>query len=139
MLDVGEVPPIEELLLLNAYSALNRKELKLAVLESFQSLEIFLENLLIAKFVLKGLSEADAKTEVTAGNNWRTPERLKTVLDKAVRQRLSTAKPNLWTKWHDKYENVRNEVIHHNKQVTEEEANSTLEINMEVMKWLKTL
>lgn len=136
---VSEDPsPIYDMLLLNAESAFNKKIYKLAVLESFQGFEIFLENFLIAKFQEKDLSSEDIDKKITEGNNWRTPDRLKGVMEEATGHRL-TSNQQLWDKWYRGYDEVRNQVIHKNKDITAEDARESLSANLEVIEWMKQL
>jgi hypothetical protein len=138
LLNSSDSPPIYDSLFLNAESAYNKKVYKMAVLESFQAFEIFLENYLIDKFVKNGLTHEKAIEKITEGNNWRTPDRLKLVLHEAIGHKL-TEDISLWQEWHDGYNEVRNEVIHRNKNISEKKTRKMLDANIKVFNWLNNL
>ena len=130
--------PLYETLILNAESVFNKRQFKFAIVESFQAFEIFLENFLLEKFSQSGLNEKEAYQKITERQNWMTTERLKKVLYDAIGHRL-TDNSQLWQKWYDNYDLIRNEVIHHNKEVAEEKAREVLDTNLEVIEWIKQL
>jgi len=130
-------PELYELLFLNASNSLKKKMFTLAIVESFQALEIFLENYLMDKFSNKGLSESDIKGKLE--QKWRTKERLKDLLKEATGKSLSADNQTLWNKWVLIYDNIRNEVIHKGKEVNESDAMDTLEKNKEVVSWIKSI
>jgi hypothetical protein len=132
----GDNIPTEELLFLSARGSLNRNSAVLCIVESFQGLEIFLENYLIEGFKKKGIDKA--AYEKTLDDKWRTKERLKEVLKEVTGHTLSENNP-LWTKWINLYDNVRNEVIHQGKEASIDEARDVLDTNIEVVEWIKKL
>ncbi len=130
-------PELYELLFLNASNSLKKKMFTLAVVESFQALEIFLENYLINKFTSKGLLEAEIKDKLE--QKWRTKERLKDLLKEATGKSLSVNNQTLWNVWRLIYNETRNEVIHKGKEINEKEAEDAIEKNREVVSWIKSL
>lgn len=128
--------PLHDLLVLDAHSAFQRKAFTLAVVESFQALEIMLENYLIKAFEAKGVAKQEYEKKLDT--HWKTKERLNTLL-KETKGHALNQNSSLWEPWHTKYDKVRNEVIHQGKQATEEETKDTLKINEDVMTWLREL
>lgn len=125
--------PLHDLLVLDAHSAFQRKAFTLAIVESFQALEIMLENYLIAAFEDKGIPKHEYEAKLNI--NWKTKDRLNTVLKEIKSHALKENLP-LWDPWHTKYDKVRNEVIHQGKQASAKETEDTLKANEAVMAWL---
>ncbi len=121
-LSKGEKPDIYKLLLLNARSSLDTKDCTLAIVESFQALEIFLENYLVEQFKKRG--DIESKYKKILKTNWQTKDRLNTVLKDLKAQSLNCQK-DIWDKWCTRYDKTRNEVLHAGKEATEEETLET--------------
>jgi len=127
--------PLYELLILDSHSAFDKKSLTLSVVESFQALEIMLENYLTSALIKKGLSQIDCDEKLNT--YWRTKDRLNILMNEAKGKALNTTE--LWERWHTKYDKVRNEVIHQGKQISVNDAKETIEINESVIGWIKNL
>lgn len=136
LLKDGEPVPLHDLLVLDAHSAFQRKAFTLAIVESFQALEIMLENYLVAAFKAKGVSQADYEAKLD--KHWKTKERLNLLL-KEVKGHALNENAALWDPWHIKYDKVRNEVIHQGKSASAKETEGAMKANEAVMAWLHGL
>ncbi len=128
--------PLHDLLVLDAHSAFQRRAFTLAVVESFQALEIMLENYLTSAFIAKGTSKEECEKKLDT--YWKTKDRLNLLL-KEVKGVALNESASLWDPWHTKYDKVRNEVIHQGKQASEKETKETMDANENVMSWLQQL
>lgn len=135
-LSSGSKPSLYKLLLLNAKDSLKNKDDTLAIVESFQALEIFLENYLIAEFKKKGKTESQYRKILDT--SWRTKERLDVVL-KDLKGVSLNQNAGLWNPWCTRYSKTRNEVVHLSKEPTENETSETLMINEKVISWVLSL
>jgi hypothetical protein len=135
MLKAGERPPLAELLQLDAESSLEKRAYTLAVVKSFQALEVFLEKYLLISYQVAGLSESDALRVLDL--KWRTPERLKQVLKDVNGQ--SASQMSWWQEWIGLYDSARNEVLHQGKEPPAAEAARVIALNSDVLTWLKQL
>ena len=135
-LNDGTQPGLHQLLFMNAQNSLDKGDLTLAVVESFQALEIFLENYLIAQFQKIGVFN-DEYVKIL-NKNWKTKNRLRDVLK--ITNGISLIDNNeLWDKWCTSYDKIRNEVIHSGKEPTVKEAFNVLNTNNEVFTWISAL
>jgi len=137
MLKVGSRPDLHSLLSLDTINSFEKKEYILTVVQSFQSLEIFLENLLFSSLINQGQSETD--TIKYLDQHWRTKERLKECLKELKNTCLFDSNIDLWNKWCTLYDKTRNEIIHKGKDVNYGEAKEMIETNFEVTEWLKSI
>ena len=137
MLEKGEKPELFDLLLLDAQTSLDNKDFTLAVVQSFQALEIFLENFLFKLLLLRGDSEPDAIKYLD--QHWRTKERLRNCLKELKGTSLYESDEPLWNKWCTLYDQTRNEIVHKGKEPKLKEVIEMLETNIKVIEWLKTL
>jgi HEPN domain-containing protein len=135
-LKAGIKPDLYKLLLLNAKNSFESKDFTLAIVESFQALEIFLENYLILEFEKKKVKKEDY--EKLLEKKWRTKERLNELIKELKGQSLNQQQA-LWDAWHPHYDKTRNEVIHAGKEPSEKETIETLEINEKVINWIMSL
>lgn len=135
-LSAGEKPEVYKLLLLDARSSFDTRDYTLAIVESFQASEIFLENYLIQEFKKRGDSEDQYKKALKM--NWQTKDRLNTVLKDLKGSALNEQK-NIWDKWCTRYDKTRNEVLHAGKEATEEETLETLDVNEKAIEWILSL
>lgn len=135
MLALGERPPFPELLQLDAEASLDRRAYTLAVVKSFQALEIFVENFILDRYQALGLTEQEALRVLEV--RWRTKERLKDLMTDTSGH--SAAETPGWQEWSRHYENVRNEVIHRGKEPSEDEAKRVVQLNTDLMTWVKGL
>jgi len=132
----GKRPELYRTLLLNAKDSFESKDFTLAIVESFQALEIFLENYLISAFQNRGDSQVNY--EKTLKKYWETKKRLNTVL-KDLKGTTLNSQDALWDKWCLRYDKTRNEVIHAAKEPTKKETEETLDVNEKVINWLRSL
>lgn len=133
MLEDGSSCPIYELLFLNADASYHKRMFTLAVVESFQALEIFLENFLISKLNSVLLEkEIEKKLDKT----WRTKDRL-TILLLEVGVKSPLENRGLWDQWCTMYDKIRNEVIHKGKEIDATETLRTIDLNKAMVNWIK--
>lgn len=139
MLENGDSPDLSDLLELDTRSSFDTKNYPLAVLQSFQSLEIFLENFLLREMLLKGKTEKDATEYLIQGNNWMTKTRLKELLKEFKGNSLQEKDQALWDSWCTTYDTVRTAVIHKGKEPDVAKVKEAIENNFKVIKLLKSL
>ena len=108
----------------------------LAIVESFQALEIYIENYLAAR--LRELRHEQDQIETILDKNWRTKDRLNSLLYELKSKRLNEV-PTLWDPWCLRYDQTRNEVLHQGKNPTDDETSECLELNKAVIEWLKNI
>lgn len=137
MLETGDEPNLYNLLLLDAHNSFNTKNYPLAVVQSFQALEIFIENFLIKEIIKSGKTEEEAFDYIIKGNNWMTKVRLRELLKEFKGNSLQEKDKTLWDKWCTTYDTVRTEVIHKGKEPTIPDVKNTLENNFNVIKLLE--
>lgn len=135
-LSTGEKPEVYKLLLLDAQSSFDTRDYTLAIVESFQALEIFLEDYLIKEFKKRGDTEDQCKKVLKI--NWQTKARLNKVL-KDIKGFALHEQRNIWDQWYTRYDKTRNEVIHAGKEATEKETQETLDINQKVIAWILSI
>lgn len=136
ILEKGTPLPLHELLILDSHSAFQKKAFTLAVVESFQALEIMIENYLVGAFKEKGVSQSEYEKKLDT--NWKTKDRLNVLL-KEVKGHSLNENATLWEPWHTKYDKVRNEIIHQGKQVSEKDTEETIQVNGSVIAWIESL
>jgi HEPN domain-containing protein len=136
LLSSGKKPDLYKLLLFNAKNSFNSKDFTLAIVESFQALEIFVENFLIFEFKKRGDNEKQIK--IVLNKSWQTKERLNFLM-KNLKGKSLNEKMDIWDPWCNRYDITRNEVIHAGKEPTEKETSETLEINEKVIDWILSL
>lgn len=130
----GKTPEVHRRVLLDAQSSFDTKDYTLAIVESFQALEIFLENYLVSEFKKRGDTEEQYKR--TLKTSWLTKDRLDTVLERLKGHSLKNEQREIWDKWCTRYDKTRNEVLHAGKEPTEEETEETLAVNERVISWV---
>lgn len=133
---LGEKPDLYKLLMLSSKSSMESGDYTLSVVESYQALEIFLENYLKNLFVKKGISEKDYTK--TLEKHWRTKERLNEVLKDLKGSSLNQNKV-LWNTWCHHYDQTRKMVIHYGKDPSEKEVLEMFNINEAVINWVSSL
>ncbi len=137
LLESGFRPPVEELLRQSALAALERHDAKLAVIESFISLEVYVE-----EFYYDRLSETMTPTEIefllSAGNNWRLTVRLKELLRKHCGKGISDIDNSLWSEW-IKGQQQRHGIVHGNLVPSEDDSQHILELNETVKRTMEAL
>jgi hypothetical protein len=136
ILEEEDNPDLYSLLLLDAQNSFITKNYPLAVVQSFQALEIFTENLLISEMVKNGKTELEASSYITQGDNWRTKTRLRELLKEFKGQSLQEKNKTLWEKWCNTYDTVRKAVVHQGKEHKVDDIKETLENNLRVIELL---
>ncbi len=139
ILEKGDEPNLYSLLLLDVQNSFNTKNYPLSVVQSFQALEIFLENFLIKGFIESGKTELEATSYIIQGNNWMTKTRLRELLKELKGQSLQEIDQALWNKWCTTYDTVRTDVIHKGKEPDVLKVKDTIENNSNVISLLKNL
>lgn len=129
--------PIHEDLLDNAKCAFNFRDYKLAVVEAFQALDVFLEKFLFSKLTVKGLplNEVEEKLD----QYFQTKQRIGKLLEEVCGKTLDQIDGKLATKWRDAYHDIRNQTIHSDLMPTKEQARECIELNLAVIGLLQTV
>lgn len=129
--------PNHERLFLSARDSLNRKDSLLAIVESYQAFEIFLEGYLTEKFKKQGLSDED--TENKLHSTWKAKDRLKILLKEISGKSLEEIDNGAWNDWCRLNKVCRNEVIHAAKEIALSEAIDAVMINEKVVSLIRAL
>lgn len=120
VLEKGVSPNADRLLHLSAQAALERRDSKLAVIESFLSLELYVEQFYYRKLSnTMGIPEIEAL--LTKENNWRLRTRLSGLLRTHFSLSISDMDNNLWEEWIKAFDQ-RNDLVHRNVVPSLEEA-----------------
>jgi hypothetical protein len=135
-LSKGEKPDLYKLLLLNARNSFATKDFTLAIVESFQALEVYLENYIITESDKRGDTEEQYKNVLET--NWRTKDRLNAIV-KSLKGSALNEQTDLWNKWCYHYERTRNEVLHAGKEPDDHATEETLIVNEKVIAWVSSL
>ena len=130
-------PPTDELLRHSALAALERHDAKLAVIESFISLEVYVE-----RFYYDRLSETMTSTGIEdllgAGDNWRIVVRLKELLRQHFGKAISDINNGVWSQWIKKQQQ-RHGIVHRNLIPSEDDAQHILQLNESIKRAMETL
>jgi hypothetical protein len=133
----GLRPHTYELLRLNAQGALDRSDSKLAVIESFLSLEVYVEQLYYRKLSAT-MSLLEIEGLLTKENNWRLRTRLSGLLRMHFSRSVSDMDNALWEEWIKVYDQ-RNDLVHRNIVPTLEEAQHMLHLNNAIIQLVDTI
>ncbi len=137
LLESGFRPPVDELLRQSALAALERHDAKLAVIESFISLEVYVE-----RFFYERLTQTMTSTEIDyllrTGDNWKLTVRLKELLLEHCGQAIPHIDNSLWSEW-IKRQKQRHEIVHRNLVPSEDDAQRILHLNESVKRAMETL
>ena len=137
LLESGFRPPTDELLRQGALAALERHDAKLAVLESFISLEVYVE-----RFYYDRLSEAMTSTEIEnllgAGKNWNLVVRLKELLREHFGKAVADIDNRVWERWLKRH-SQRHGIVHRNLIPSEDDAQHILQMNETIKRIMGTL
>ena len=129
-------PSMDEILHQNARAALERHDVKLSAIDSFTSLEIFVERFYYDK--LSGsMQEEDIERLLTINRNWQLRVRLKDLLKSQFGKSVTDVDNQLWERWYSHHK-VRNDIVHRNLLPTESLASAILETNEEIKRILTT-
>ena len=137
LLETGFQPSVDELLRQSALAVLERHDAKLAVIESFISLEVYVE-----RFYHDRLSETMTSTEIEyllgTGDNWKLTVRLKELLREHCGKAISDMDNSLWSEW-IKRQQQRHGIVHRNIVPSENDAQLILQLNESVKRAMETL
>lgn len=123
----GFEPTLDLILLMDAKSAFLAQEYKLAILEAFQAMDVFLETFMRAGFEKKGLDASAVEQKLE--NTWKTRERVEKLLIDLCGKGLSQIDGKCGSDWHNMYENVRNVMIHKGYQPSRDDALKAVNLN----------
>ena len=130
-------PEVYRLLELNAEQALDQRDVKVAILESFTSLEVYVEQFYFRKLGDR-MSEAGIKRLLSSNDNWRLKVRLKELLKEYYSISIAEMDDKLWQKWLRAHKK-RSKLIHRNVEPSLEEAKKTVELNKAIIQLLGPL
>ena len=137
LLETGFQPSVDELLRQSALAVLERHDAKLAVIESFISLEVYVE-----RFYYHRLSETMTSTEIEyllgTGDNWKLTVRLKELLREHCGKAIPDIDNSLWSEW-IKRQQQRHGIVHRNIVPSENDAQLILQLNESVKRAMETL
>ena len=137
LLESGFRPPIDELLRQSAMAALERHNSKLAVIESFISLEVYVE-----RFYYDRLVETMTSTEIEYvlgnGDNWKLTVRLKELLREHCGKAIPDIDNSLWSEW-IMSQQQRHGIVHRNIVPSEDDARRILLLNESIKRAMETL
>ena len=125
MLGSGEEPALHVLLLQSARAALGRGQVVLAIVVSFQALEILLETKLRAGYAKMGVSDLEIARRLK--KRYKTAERLKH-LCREVTGRSVADDSKFWNSWIVDCNRRRNHVVHKNEAVTDAQAQRVVDL-----------
>jgi hypothetical protein len=125
-----------DLLILDSLDSFELKNYSQSVLQSFQALEIKLEQFIFNKLIEEGQTEDEVNKYLNT--NWMTKTRLKDSMKKLTGSSLQEYSQDLWDRWCTNYDKVRNEVIHRGYEPEESEVGKMLNTNKEVYEWIST-
>ena len=98
LLESGFRPPTDELLRHSALAALDRHDAKLAVMESFISLEVYVERFYYDR-LSKNMTSDEIENLLSTGNNWRLEVRLKDMLRSHFGEAIADIDNRTWSQW----------------------------------------
>ena len=137
LLESGFRPQSDSILRQSALAALERHDVKLAVIESFISLEVYVE-----QFYFDRLSETMTSTEIEsllgAGNNWKLVVRLRELLREHFGKAILDIDNGTWSQW-IRRQQQRHGIVHRNLIPSEDDAQQILQLNESVKQILGTL
>jgi hypothetical protein len=125
MLKSGEEPPRHVLLIQSARAALSRGQIVLAVVVSFQALEILLETKLRVGYAKMGLSELEIARKLR--KHYKTADRLNLLCREATGKSVADD-TTFWTSWLADCNRRRNSVVHRNEVLTDSQALRVVEL-----------
>ena len=125
MLVNGAEPPRHVLLVQSSRSALTRGQYVLAIVVAFQALEILLEMKLRDGYIKQGLPDAVITAKLKKSH--KTKDRL-TVLCREVTGKSISDDTAFWDSWLIHCNRKRNEVVHRNKMLSDQEAKLAVEL-----------
>ena len=137
LLESGYRPPVDEILRQSALAALERHDVKLAVIESFISLEVYVE-----RFYHDRLSETMTPSEIEhllgTGENWKLTVRLKELLREYCGRAVPDIDNRLWSDWIESQQR-RHGIVHRNSIPSENDVHRILQLNESVKRAMEAL
>jgi hypothetical protein len=133
----GESAETHRLLQLNAEEALEQWDSKLAVIESFLALEIYVEQFFRQRLAFS-MTANDIEDLLTREDHWRLKVRLKKLLKEKFSRSISDIDNAFWQNWCDAHE-MRNALVHRGLLPTLEESRRILDLNRRVIQVLESL
>jgi hypothetical protein len=126
--------PLWDLLFLDADSSLETNAFTLAVVNSFQALELRLQDFLEKKMVAQGLVANEIESRLN--KVWRTKERLKDLVPSLSGRRVIDDDPNLWNRFCWAYDEVRNKLIHAARDLDQDKTGRAVAACRDIRRWL---
>lgn len=130
----GEEIPPWDLLFLDAEASLDINAFTLSVVNSFQALELCLEDFLEKKMTAQGL--APVKIEERLGKTWRTKERLNDLVPSLSGHRMIDDDPKLWGRFCWAYDDIRNKLLHTARDLDHDKTERAMTACRDVCRWL---
>ena len=137
LLESGFRPPTDELLRHSALAALDRHDAKLAVMESFISLEVYVERFYYDR-LSKNMTSDEIEDLLSIGNNWRLEVRLKDLLRSHFGKAIADIDNRTWSQWL-KGQQERHGIVHRNTIPSEDNARHILQLNESIKRAMETL
>jgi hypothetical protein len=130
----GEEIPPWDLLFLDAEASLDINAFTLSVVNSFQALELCLEDFLEKRMTAQGLTAAQIEERLVKA--WRTKERLKDLVPFLSGHRLIDDDPKLWHRFCWAYDDIRNKLIHAARNLDQGKTERAMAACRDVRRWL---
>ncbi len=137
LLESGFRPTTDQLLRQSALAAMERHDLKLAVMESFISLEVFVERFYYDR-LSKNMNSDEIEALLSTGNNWKLEVRLKQLLRQRFGKAISDMDNGAWSQWLKGHQQ-RHGIVHRNLIPSEDDAQHVLQLNESIKRAMKTL
>lgn len=138
-LENGESLKMYQLLLDDAKAALTNNEFKLAVTESFQAFDVFVDVFLLDWLIKKGVEEKVALEKIE-GKTTKTKINPRNKQSLIVKYGIAVnMNATLYDEWGTKYNTIRIPAIHGTKDIGRQEAISSIEINEQMIAHFLTL
>ena len=137
LLETGFQPATCELLRQSARAALERHDVKLAVIESFISLELYVERFYHDR-LSKNMTSDEIEKLLSTGNHWRLEVRLKDLLRSHFGKAVADIDNKTWSQWL-KGQQQRHGIVHRNAIPSEDNAQHILQLNESIKRAMETL
>ena len=137
MLKSGFRPTTDELLRQSALAALEQHDVKLTVIESFISLEVYVERFYYDR-LSKNMTSDEIEDLLSTGNNWRLEVRLKELLRNHFGKAIADIDNGTWSQWL-KGQQQRHGIVHRNTIPSEDHAHHLLQLNESIKQAMGTL
>ena len=137
LLESGFRPTTDQHLRQSALAALERHDVKLAVMESFISLEVYVERFYYDRLSHK-MTSGEIEDLLGTGSNWKLEVRLKELLREHFGKAVSDMENATWSKW-VKGHQQRHGIVHRNLIPSEDDAQHILQLNESIKGAMETL